>query len=272
MTKRVQQLRSTQAVLRLIPGLVGQIIVNLSRMSVHVMDGVTLGGFELARADASNIQDATTTQAGRMTTAHVQQLDTASSDIATLQGSASDLDTAIQQLEQDTNDAIEQQEINKIDKITGGAENFLVFQAANGTVKSGGMPFFQAGFLLKTASLPPTGWSLNTSHNDRIDLTTTNTGLVGATGGSWTINSITVQGHTLQVSEIPPHWHAFTINPIEGKSNAQGGAWSTSGPTQFSGATELEGGGAAHTHDLSITSAWRPAFTRTLWISRNALS
>ena len=74
MAKNVQQFRVVSSVMATLTGLVGQIIINTTRNSIHVHDGVTPGGFEAARADVSNIQAATVNQAGKMTAAQVPSL------------------------------------------------------------------------------------------------------------------------------------------------------------------------------------------------------
>lgn len=74
MPKRTQLYRVNASTMNSLTGLNGELIVNTTRKSVHVHDGATAGGFELARADMSNASDATASAAGRMTTAHVATL------------------------------------------------------------------------------------------------------------------------------------------------------------------------------------------------------
>lgn len=64
MSKKVQQFRQASSALANEIGLIGQIIVNLTNNSLHVMDGAKEGGYELGRADASNIQLASSSQIG----------------------------------------------------------------------------------------------------------------------------------------------------------------------------------------------------------------
>jgi len=54
MTKAVQRRRGTASEHQTFTGLEGEITVNTTNNSVHVHDGSTAGGFELARADGSN--------------------------------------------------------------------------------------------------------------------------------------------------------------------------------------------------------------------------
>jgi len=53
MTKAVQRRRGTAAEHQTFTGLEGEITVNTTNNSVHVHDGSTAGGFELARADVN---------------------------------------------------------------------------------------------------------------------------------------------------------------------------------------------------------------------------
>ncbi len=55
MTKAVQRRRGTASEHQTFTGLEGEITVNTTNESVHVHDGSTAGGFELARADGSNV-------------------------------------------------------------------------------------------------------------------------------------------------------------------------------------------------------------------------
>lgn len=64
MPKRVKRYGVSATVMATTIGKLREMIVNLTRNSVHVHDGVTPGGFEMARADASNNQVASASQAG----------------------------------------------------------------------------------------------------------------------------------------------------------------------------------------------------------------
>lgn len=57
MTKAVQRRRGTNAEHSSFTGLEGELSVNTTNDSVHVHDGSTAGGFELARADGSNVDN-----------------------------------------------------------------------------------------------------------------------------------------------------------------------------------------------------------------------
>ena len=124
----------------------------------------------------------------------------------------------------------------------------------------------------------PTGYVQVTSVNDQVLRAVSGTG--GGTGGSWTVGGITVDGHTLSLSEIPAHTHtgsSLTISSAgshwhytgvvfvndsnhknaygnEGYSTHAGhtgtgkGADSTSSSNYYEGQTDTE---AAHNHTVS---------------------
>lgn len=98
--------------------------------------------------------------------------------------------------------------------------------APNGTV----MVFYQ--------SAAPTGWTQDTSVNDRVLQVTSGSG--GGTGGGWTItglgHNISVDGHALTTSEIPSHSHNANTNNAGDHSHNVGGS---------------TGGGGAHSHNVS---------------------
>lgn len=284
MAKYVSQFRATSTALADLLGKVGQLIVNTTRNSLHVMDEITPGGFELGRADASNIQEATLTQNGIMTSDHVASLTTNETGLTSEISSRIAGDTVL------ANDittvaaaaAAAQSTANgKITIISPATVDRIAFMTAAGQLKDSGFPFFAEGSLLKFASALPTGWTLNTSFNDKVDLNTSTAEDVGDTGGSWEISGITggVTGsHILTLSEIPAHSHTttFTVSTATDDSfdgHADNGAGGTTGTVTCSVANA--GGGGGHTHTgstLTSDSVWRPAYVKTLWASRAAAS
>jgi len=83
MSKRVQFVRHDSSGLATFLGLIGEVTVNTTNNSIVVHNGVTVGGFEQARADLTNVANATSSLAGKMTAAQVIELTTATADIAT---------------------------------------------------------------------------------------------------------------------------------------------------------------------------------------------
>lgn len=76
MAKRTQLYRVAAGAMASLIGRAGELIVNTTRNSLHTHDGITPGGFETARADLSNVADASTSAAGKMTAAQVAALAT----------------------------------------------------------------------------------------------------------------------------------------------------------------------------------------------------
>jgi hypothetical protein len=113
-------------------------------------------------------------------------------------------------------------------------------------------------------SAAPSGWTQDTSVNDRVIRISSGAGNVQ--GGSWTISGLTVGGHTLTLNEIPAHRHingaydrllryAGDVGSEIGDGNRPGG------PDVNTSAPETsQGGGQAHDHPLGSDSTWRPAY------------
>lgn len=110
----------------------------------------------------------------------------------------------------------------------------------------------------------PTGWTQDTSVNDRVLRVVDSTG--GGTGGSWTISGISVDGHALSLSEIPSHAHTMRLYGNYGdggtKSGVEGGSGSES--------TSSVGSGAAHSHTMTIGNSWRPAYADAIVAARSS--
>lgn len=78
MAKRVQIFRGAASVVNATVLKVGEMMANLTAKSLHLGDGVTPGGTELARADLANVAAATSNNAGKMSAAQAAQLANAS--------------------------------------------------------------------------------------------------------------------------------------------------------------------------------------------------
>lgn len=158
-----------------------------------------------------------------------------------------------------------------------------------GLVSGTNMVFHQAS--------APTGWTQDTSVNDRVLRVVDNTGTGGATGGSWTISGVTVDGHVLTNAEMPSHNHGGSTNnstadvvgsgldPQPGNTNTgqyedlvdiavtntgstfDFGSWTTSLRSasgniyadNHSHGISTEGSDNAHSHGLTADGNWRPA-------------
>jgi hypothetical protein len=256
MTKRVQRYRVTSTVMATLVGLVGEMVVNLTNNSVHVHDGVTEGGFELGLANVSNVQQATTSQAGKMSAAQVTQLDAATAaNVA--------------------NAAAIAQEI--IDRTAADAVIAGTVTTANTAITN-----LNAGkFALNTEpvllsfyqSTIPTGWTLNTSFDDRVPIVESTQGEGANTGGTWTISGLTANSHTHGFT--PAGTIAASSSWTQGSGVAPGSNgyyWSNiSIPTfSFTGSAGTTGGPS--TTGVTHTPGWRPNFVKVLVLSRSSWS
>lgn len=252
MTKRVQRYRVTDTVMATLVGLVGELIVNLTNNSVHVHDGVTEGGFELARADASNIQAATVSQNGKMTAAQVVELTAATAEIVSLNAALAQeiLDRAAG----DTANA------GAITTLQGRATNLELGRFARNT-EPVLLSFYQ--------NTIPTGWTLDTAFDDRVPIVETTQAQGGSTGGSWAITGLTADWHT----------HGFTPAGTLGASSSNllrgdglGGIY-VAMPDHvhaFTGAFGITNGPS--TTNVSSSGGWRPNFVKVLVLSRSSWS
>ena len=145
----------------------------------------------------------------------------------------------------------------------GASGNVLV---SNGTSwEAGGAPGFPSGTqMLFQQTSAPTGWTKQTSHNNkalRIVSGTAGTGgtvafttafasktvsISGSTGN--TAAGGTVGNHTLATNRIPSHTHSYTAStgPKSSNSGIQG-----QGPGNTTANTGAAGGSAAHNHPFS---------------------
>lgn len=137
------------------------------------------------------------------------------------------------------------------------------------------------------ASTPPTGWTQNTTVQDRTIRIVSGTG--GGFGGSWAVSGMTVAGHTLDTNQIPSHSHTVNLNTgtesVQHRHRQQGASvgggttmtavtngGSTGQTETFTdvndvlhihaviGPTTAVGGGGSHSHGISSDASWRPAY------------
>lgn len=126
-------------------------------------------------------------------------------------------------------------------------------------------------------SSAPTGWTQDTSINDRVLRVVNSSG--GGQGGSWTISglsaSVTVNNTTLSSSQMPNHRHA--AGKAEYYTDVAYGSTSGGNQQQSSGGlataneypyTNSVGGGGAHNHSatasISSNGNWRPSYVNVI--------
>jgi hypothetical protein len=121
--------------------------------------------------------------------------------------------------------------------------------------------------LFKQASAPA-GWNFASEDHDRALINTSIKSEGGATGGNWVISgwSFSVDGHTLTISEIPSHNHAWyvDINNNQGASEVyRPDAFRDGNDTVNTGNT---GGGDPHSHGFTSShdGFWRPSYAKVI--------
>jgi hypothetical protein len=159
----------------------------------------------------------------------------------------------------------------------------------NGANLTGVQPFPSGTLMLFQQTAAPTGWTKQTTHNDKtlrvvsgsassggttafssVMTSRTPSGSVSVSGsnsggsvtGSVTISNAAV---TLTSSQIPSHSHTATGSPgYDRYSNPYGGFVGTSGPNDPTYNTGSTGGGGSHTH--ANTASWsQGTFTNPTW-------
>ena len=268
MSKRVQLLRHAVAQADLFVGRVGEVTVNTNSNELRVHDGTTAGGHSVARLDLVNVAAASASNAGKMTAAQVTALTAATADILT---NAADIATNAADIA--TNVAAIAALPTKSGTLTDG----------HALVGNGGGVIISAGFILEqqiptsTKALfcqaaAPSLWTKDVDVNDKVLRMVSGTG--AATGGSWTISGVTVDGHALAKGEIPAHVHTYTLRSINnnsggGVNQSLSGALTT--PNTSDGQADGLGATAAtHTHGLTSDAVWRPAYVDVIKCTKDA--
>lgn len=252
MAKRVSRYRVSSTVMSTLVGLVGELIVNTTNNSVHVHDGITANGFELMRVDASNAVLATTSNNGIMTSAMVTQLSAATSGLA---AEITNRTTAVSN-EATARAAADTTLQNNINTLDTSLDNSRF--AANG----------ESVFINVYQNTIPTGWTLNTSFDDRVPIVETTQSQGNDTGGSWTISGLN--------GTQPNHTHAdgtlvgeFTqVGIIDGSAAGAGifGKNLATVTVTITGATAADGNDAV---TINSDGTWRPRYVKVLVISRS---
>ena len=129
--------------------------------------------------------------------------------------------------------------------------------ADNSEINLGNAVFLPSGtkqIFVQTAA--PTGWTKDTSHNDKaMRIVSGTAGSGGSDAFTTTFGSgKTTASHTLTESEIPAHTHTTTTldNVVKGEFTAQTGfRVDVTGGTGSGTTTGSTGSGGGHSHDLS---------------------
>lgn len=125
------------------------------------------------------------------------------------------------------------------------------------TQSTAAVSFPTGTLMLFQQTAAPTGWTKQTTHNDKALRVVSGTASSGGTSAFTTVfanqtPTITVGATTLTTTQIPSHTHSYTApGPINSASYDYGYqlATGTSG-----GTTGAQGGGGSHTHSGSSTA------------------
>lgn len=257
MAKRVQRYRVSGLSMATLVGKLGELIVNLTNNSVHLHDGVTAGGFELARADVANVQNATSSQAGRMTAAQVQELTNATAAIAAETAARI---AAVSAVDAAKVNIIASPTVGRAVAVASGGQ--LSQQAPQFGTYSGNpkLDALEAGTRLAfNQAAAPVGWTKETgaAYNDVALRVVTGTG--GATGGTNAFSTVmaqTVVGDTTLTaaqSGLPSHTHSYTGKTTNTGDSGSGVNTPQNVTGQTTGATGGSSATAAHNHSLTMS-------------------
>ncbi len=155
-----------------------------------------------------------------------------------------------------------------------GNESQLTSQGAVAAVPVGTvMCFFQAA--------APTGWTQVTSQNDKVLRVVSGAG--GGAAGSWTISGLS---NSSTAADLAAHTHKLIANQVGGVFFGPGNASdqlvkerTAGGDTEYRlegssvaatlGDSASAGAGGGHTHTISSSGAWRPAYIDVIIASKD---
>lgn len=239
MALRVLRFRMSAAAMAQVTGLVGELIVNLTNNSVHVHDGITQGGHELARADLQNANVVTDATNGVMTPALLLELQTATTDIAALDGRLTTAESDIQDIFA---------ELASTDPAN--------FRGPAGLT----LPCFDP-----TA---PLGWVKLTVHNNKALRVVTGTPTSGGTHPFTTVHAN--RAVTVTVVAATAHSHGagtLQATPVTAVRGPGGINTAASGVINVEGSTAA---GGAHGHAASGTTDLRVQYVDLIQIQKEA--
>lgn len=111
----------------------------------------------------------------------------------------------------------------------------------------GAQPFPSGTLMLFQQTTAPTGWTKQTTHNDKALRVVSGT---ASSGGSVAFSTLfgrtATDAHTLTVAQIPAHSHVGSTYSGAGLNDYAPGS------NAFNGVTGSAGGGGAHSHNLDL--------------------
>ena len=138
-----------------------------------------------------------------------------------------------------------------MDLQVGGTSKFTVDKSGNITVGGGGVPSGTKQLFVQTAA--PTGWTKDTTHNNKaLRIVSGTAGSGGSDAFTTTFGSgKTTAAHTLTTGEIPIHTHSIGATVTASTYRSTTSPISVVSGAIISGTAGTAGGGASHSHNLS---------------------
>lgn len=132
--------------------------------------------------------------------------------------------------------------------------NALTPEFANLPSSTLGKYSFDAGTLmLFQQTSAPTGWTKQTTHNDKALRVVSGTASSGGTNSfSSTFTSRTSDATTLSIAQMPSHTHSQIYNPIVGATAVSWTVGADFSQPDAGIATGAQGGGGSHTHTYDM--------------------
>jgi len=273
MSKRVQHVRHSNAAANLFLGLDGEVTVNQGNKSVHVHDGITIGGIEQARADLNNVAVASSLVNGKMSIQQAVDLaavlvDMTAAQVTIIINTATGVANAANIA---TNLAAQ------ANKTVPAATNNIATLSATGDLQDSGdllSDYFKlagggGNVMLFYQTAAPVGWTKIVTQNNKVLRVVSGAG--GVAGGTDSFSAVfsktATDTYTLLEADVPAHAHGSAgshSHSITGGSltasltynTAQNGYGASGGPTVStnSGGTHTHtsfGGSGAHSHGLA---------------------
>ncbi len=125
--------------------------------------------------------------------------------------------------------------------------------------------FFDQGtacLFVQTAA--PTGWTKQTTHNDKALRIVSGTASSGGTNAFSTVMGQTSVGsYTLGIADIPSHQHQMSVNSAGGSGSNAAPGYNSSYPTGFGSLVSATGGGGSHAHSITMAIQYVDAIIAT---------
>jgi hypothetical protein len=119
---------------------------------------------------------------------------------------------------------------------------------------AGAEPAFPSGTrMLFQQTAAPTGWTKETTHNDKVLRVVSGTvGSGGSVAFSTVFGKTATDAHTLTISQIPSHDHDYTFRSVTSTTAFAGSGATQTWRGQLTTQTGNQGGGGSHAHTMDI--------------------